>query len=331
MYARLSRGRLGAYHPAAADKSEGAGSSISLALENVRPFGPPHLRCIVTAPFWLKLVEACAFVLAGVPRTPHHRHIMLFGSNEGPKSDNDGVFHNLILTDLVEVVPDIDNPSAMQLHELTQRNIAALRNGGAQGPLYGYSGFDDRGSFKPYTDLVEQSKKTAGLTIWGSPHWSHADDTTTQAWKDSNAFKTNAWESMSWLSNRGFVLMSFGEQFKPEFWHPKYNREHKKGTADTRVKRHLIVAEGFFREYKPLSSGPEFHYVGSGTGAVMVAMLVPGRFKHCVAWANDDQIDVGLTLARVVKALNASECAIELGGQSFCLSYEMVLALKEHK
>ena len=104
-------------------------------------------------------------------------------------------------------------------------------------------------------------------------------------------------------------------------------RKQNKFFVDTRVKRSLVVAEGFFREYRPLRSGMEFQYIRA-EGAVMVAMLVPGEFKYCVVW-KDDQVDVGLTMLNMMYNLKESEFAIELGGQSFGLAYEMVLALKE--
>ena len=254
---------------------------------------------------------------------------MLPGSSRQEMHDN-VVFQKLVLTDLAEVIPNVQSEAEIRLQQVPLRNVHALRQGGAQGPLFGYSGFEDEDdkTYMLYTELGKQINKTAGLTIWGSPHWSTAPDGSTESFRDSNAFKTNAFESMSWNSNTGFILMTFGEEFKPEFWHPKYNARIKAGVQDTRVKRSLLVTEGFFREYKPLRSGTEFHYVKGGEGAVMVAMLVPGRFKHCVAW-KDDLVDVGLTMLNIMCCLTESEYAIELGGQSFGMAYEMVLALKE--
>eukprot|EP00959_Pyramimonas_sp_CCMP1952_P380541 7972566-Pyramimonas_sp.AAC.1 len=57
----------------------------------------------------------------------------------------------------------------------------------------------------------------------------------------------------------------------------------------------------------------------------MVAMLVPSRFRSCVAWMGD-AIDVGLTMLNVISNLEESEIAIELGGQTFAMSKEIVLA-----
>eukprot|EP00959_Pyramimonas_sp_CCMP1952_P255136 5329090-Pyramimonas_sp.AAC.1 len=117
--------------------------------------------------------------------------------------------------------------------------------------------------------------------MWGSPHWSDSPDGTTQHFRDSNTFKTNAFESMSWLSGSAFIIETFPSRYGPEFWHPAYN---KKGVADTRAKRSLLVTEGFFREYRPLGSGAEFRFLQDESEATMVAMLVPQRFSQCVIW-----------------------------------------------
>eukprot|EP00959_Pyramimonas_sp_CCMP1952_P458666 9476990-Pyramimonas_sp.AAC.1 len=60
----------------------------------------------------------------------------------------------------------------------------------------------------------------------------------------------------------------------------------------------------------------------------MVAMLVPQRFR-CALTYRDHQIDVGKTMLRVMELFQENEFAIELGGQTYSLSYEINLARQE--
>ena len=63
-----------------------------------------------------------------------------------------------------------------------------------------------------------------------------------------------------------------------------------------------------------------------------VALLVPGRYRSLVAYRPDNvTIDLGVTLFRTLRAIQdtTDEWAIELGGQSFSLGFEVHLAKME--
>ena len=76
-----------------------------------------------------------------------------------------------------------------------------------------------------------------------------------------------------------------------------------------------------------MGPGPERRQLSEGK-PTYVAMLVPGRFLHCVCYAGE-KIDLGKTLVAVLNSLRPSERAVELGGQTFNLSYEIHLAKVE--
>ena len=80
-----------------------------------------------------------------------------------------------------------------------------------------------------------------GLVFWGSPHWGGTTkDETTQGFSDSAQFKTNAWESMSWLAGSACIMMTFHACYKVEFWNPNYSKAGSE--ADTRAKRQLVIS-----------------------------------------------------------------------------------------
>eukprot|EP00959_Pyramimonas_sp_CCMP1952_P173068 3616763-Pyramimonas_sp.AAC.1 len=91
----------------------------------------------------------------------------------------------------------------------------------------------------------------------------------------SGEFKTNAFESMSWLTGQALTMLTFAKSYKVEFWNPCY--PDRKGKTDTRDPRMLVCMPAHFREYVPLASGTEYHVMTSAEN-VMVAMLVPTRF-----------------------------------------------------
>ena len=99
--------------------------------------------------------------------------------------------------------------------------------------------------------------------------------------------------------------------------------------VDTRESRHLVVCEAYFRQYTPLSSGDQFHELHSSQ-RVMVAMLVPARYRDLVTYTPDNKCDVGLTMWKVVQHLG-DEYAVELGGQAFTLAYEIHLARQQEE
>ena len=60
---------------------------------------------------------------------------------------------------------------------------------------------------------------------------------------------------------------------------------------------------------------------------VMIAILVPARFKDLITSHDGVKIDVGTTMLKIYRQLGLQdEYAIELGGQTFSLSMELHLA-----
>ena len=223
-------------------------------------------------------------------------------------------YNQIILTDLHAPVSD---QSEDQLAEEIRRNTTVLRAGGASGPFYGISGFQSQDN----KEFPEVTPNAISLVYWGSPHWSHEHDNATKQFKDSGAFKTNSMESMAWLAKNAFVLETFNSCYKVEFYQPRYKKNASNGFTS---RRSLIVAEGFFRQYKPCTSGVQLHVIAPEDD-IMVAMLVPARFAQCVQW-RDGQCDVGATMLSVIKTMGLSEKAVELGGHTFSLIYEIHLA-----
>eukprot|EP00959_Pyramimonas_sp_CCMP1952_P114718 2398226-Pyramimonas_sp.AAC.1 len=78
------------------------------------------------------------------------------------------------------------------------------------------------------------------------------------------------------------VCMTFLECYKTEFYHPKWNTNYGKD-VDTRCERALIVCEGYFRTYRPMTPGTELHEIDQCRNCgILIAMLVPERFMECV-------------------------------------------------
>ena len=242
-----------------------------------------------------------------------------------------GPYSHLILTDLEQQpVPDRgehNDPDAVRLHWDTITNVHVLCAVGAKGPIYGISGFDDRRS--PFTPFMKmEGGLDFGLVFWGSPHWGTVRDRTTEAWKTSSEFKNNAFESMSWGAPRAMIAMTFNADYQVEMWSPLYRRDASK--PDTRELRALLVAPMYSRRYAPLASGPHYKHIRT-EGETMVALLVPGRFRKFVTYRDDDvHIDIGKTLLRTLQFIQQTDqVAIELGGQSFSLGFELHLAKQE--
>ena len=77
-------------------------------------------------------------------------------------------------------------------------------------------------------------------------------------------------------------------------------------------------------------SGGQRHPISRLREPTFVAMLVPTRFRECLHY-KDDKIDVGNTFLAVLGKLSPLERAIEVGGQTFSLSYEVHLAKIEQE
>ena len=232
----------------------------------------------------------------------------------------------LILTDLEDHAEDANNENSVALHKEKNKHVAILKNGGAQGPTYDISGFQSA-SNSQFTDYAKMTIYDIGMVYWGSPHWSDNADHDTRGIQTSDDFKTNAWESMRWLSKNSFNCITFGEKYKVEFYAPQWKEKGEKEVLPRG--RRLIVGEGYFREYEPLGSGGERETISEGL-PTYVAMLVPARFWGCLHY-KDEKIDFGQTCWAVLNKLAPMERAIELGGQTFSLSYEIHLAKLEQE
>ena len=241
-------------------------------------------------------------------------------------------YEKLILSDLEEQPrPDDTADDTHPTVKLFQDKIihtCDLCGEGAKGPFYEISGFSSN-KFISYDRIVfNNTVLQYGLVFWGSPHWGEiASDSSWKKWRDSAQFKTNSMESMSWLSPNALCLMTFSEHYKVEFWTPLFNNTDK---PDNRIERKLEICQAFFRRYHPLASGSELHKIHTRR-RVMVAMLVPDRFRHCVTFHNNNSciVDVGATMLKTLEALGVDEWALELGGQTYSLSYEIHLARME--
>eukprot|EP00959_Pyramimonas_sp_CCMP1952_P152108 3182378-Pyramimonas_sp.AAC.2 len=267
-------------------------------------------------------------------------------------------YQRLILTDLeqqpaptsrlgqarVDEAGELDPPvpwteQAQKMYDVTNQNVKLLRGSGATGPFFNVSGFHSNkggNKFLPFDEFAKAWQYKLGLVFWGSPHWGETkNDEMTQRWRDSAQFKTNAWESMSWLAGSACIMMTFHECYKVEFWSPNYHQGYSKGGPDTREKRQLVVAPAYFRNYTPIGSGNEYSEMHSKL-QVMIALLVPARFKDLITYYDGIHVDVGMTMLRIYRQLHSrDEYALELGGQTFALSMELHLAreaqLASHK
>ena len=237
-------------------------------------------------------------------------------------------YKRLILTDLEE--HKYLFPEHSKLQQLTRSNTKTLCDSGAAGPFSGISGFavGPESQFKSFDEFAKKMGKELGLVCWGSPHWGETADQNTRGFKDSAQFKTNAWESMAWLAGSACVLMTFHECYKVEFWGPTYTKPKE---TDTRAVRELRVMPGYFRQYSPLMSGPVYNRVCDlADKRVMVALLIPKECQDLVTKHSDGRCDVGMTMLKIYQQMEHSgKCAMELGGQSYCLSMEIHLAYEE--
>ena len=235
-------------------------------------------------------------------------------------------YSKLILTDLEGHTEDPNNEKSAALHREIDNHVAILKHGGAQGPYHGISGLPSTAAFKDYSQIGEFE---IGLAYWGSPHWSDNADHDTLGMPTSDVFKTNAWESMRWISRNSLNCITFGEKYKVEFWPPQWK---EKGEKESLPKgRQLIVDEGYFRAYEPMASGGALEPLQHAGQPTYVAMLVPQRFRECLCYTGDQTIDFGRTCLAVLNKLAPMERAVELGGQTYSLSFEIHLAKLEQE
>ena len=245
-------------------------------------------------------------------------------------------YSQIILTDLEAPAQDTHNEKSVELFEEVKTNLATLQSGGAQGPHYGISGFRLQ-SAQPYVDYASMAEGLGfkvGVAYWGSPDWSHNcipryfDHDPIPHTTASDDFKTCAWESMRWLSRDCFNCITFSPKDKVEFYPPQWKRQDC--GEDFPTGRQLIVGEGYFREYVPLMSGGLRQPVSWKREPTFVAMLVPTRFRECLHYTQE-RLDFGKTCLAVLNKLAPREVAIELGGQTFSLTFEIHLAKMEQE
>ena len=243
-------------------------------------------------------------------------------------------YSQIILTDLEAPAQDANNERSVELFDEIQRNLTTLQLGGAHGPHYGISGFRVPSERMDYAAVAERLGFKVGMAYWGSPDWSrnrmprYFDHDTIPHTTTSDVFKTNAWESMRWLSRDCFNCITFSPKDKVEFYPPQWKRQDE--GEDFPTGRQLIVGEGYFRQYVPLMSGGLRHPVSWKREPTFVAMLVPTRFRECLHYT-EERLDFGKTCLAVLNKLAPAEVAIELGGQTFSLTFEIHLAKMEQE
>ena len=241
-------------------------------------------------------------------------------------------YKSLVLTDIEyqgRPAPEeiVEDPNKLRLYEEFNLHTKVLCDGGAAGPFSRISGFDSNGlEFTPFHKM--QQNMAIGLCYWGSPHWGslHVEECT-KGWKDSNQFKTNAFESMSWLAGQAIVAMVYPCCYRVELWSPNFRLKPKE--PETRIARQLIVDRAYARQYVPLASGDSYAPMAKGDGGINVALLVPHKYLSLVTY-RENSVDIGMTFYKALRACQQEQqLAIELGGQTFSLSYEIHLAKME--
>ena len=90
----------------------------------------------------------------------------------------------------------------------------------------------------------------------------------------------------------------------------------------------LIVEPVYARQYKPEASGGREGYVRYHE-ATMAALLVPCELRSCLHYTACGRLDLGRTLLNVLRALGPDQSACEVGGHTFGISMEMLLAAEE--
>ena len=126
---------------------------------------------------------------------------------------------------------------------------------------------------------------------------------------------------MAWLAPDAAVMMTFSSACKLEFYHPLWKKPQILFGS-----RQLIVAEAHSRKYYPVASGAMLQPVRPNT-SFMVAMLIPARLRTSVVYVDSItvcKIDIGATLSNIIEALLPQEKPIELCGQTFPLSCEIL-------
>ena len=240
------------------------------------------------------------------------------------------LLNKLYFTDLINASVDATPAGDDDEHDDLNRqlvyrvtvNSQRLQAAGATGPVYGVSGFetspeDERKGFRQFPKLLHSGLEF-GLVYWGSPHFADYDTDKCHGGsfkEDPSQFKTNCFESIAWLAPRAFVMITFDAKYKLEFWHPLYKKSDG---------RDLIVTKAYTRGYRPTASGRHFARLGGHT--TMVAMLVPYNMRGLVTYKDDVGCDIGITLFNIIKHLGCNQRAIELGGQDFGLSREIMIA-----
>ena len=240
----------------------------------------------------------------------------------------------LYLTDLsdrldkgpIQPDPTSNDDDADTIEKEARSNIKRLQSEGANGPYFRISGFptSDSEPFKEFTTLLNGPPVRFSLVYWGSPHWADSDAEQNHGCSHrttNDEFKTNAFESMAWLAPDAAVMMTFSSAYKLEFYHPLWKKPQILFGS-----RQLIVAEAHSRKYHPVASGAMLQPVRPNT-SLMVAMLIPARLRTRVVYVDSitvSKVDIGATLSNIVEALLPQEKAIELGGQTFSLSCEIL-------
>ena len=250
----------------------------------------------------------------------------------GIKAMGPGKFSNWWVTDIASATPDVDPAAAAALQSSLTWLAANGARIGAYAPITGVSGFVAKGG----NDKIVNPKQIipAGATlsclIWGAPHGCPSDHRPSSAHAPKAAtnevFKTNAWESISWLCN-GLVIMTFPSRYKPEFW-PRGCGDggHGSRAGDGRF---LISMPVRFHRHRSQHTGVALPLIGDNSNEIeMVVLCVPpGKcfdlvYKHTVGGS----LNFGEFALEFYESLSPHEHVVELGCSTATLSLEVVIA-----
>ena len=236
------------------------------------------------------------------------------------------------ITDIASATSDVDPAAATALQSSLTWLAAHGAQVGACAPITGVSGFVVKGG----NDKISNPKQiipegeTLSCLIWGAPHGCPSDHRRSSAHAPraatNHAFKTNAWESISWLCD-GLVIMTFPSRYMPDLW-PRGCGDGGHGSR-AGDRRFLISMPVRFRRHRSQVTGVACPLIGDNSDEIeMVVMCVPpGKcfdlvHKHTVGC----HLNFGEFVLEFYESLSSDEHVVELGCSTATLSLEVVLA-----
>jgi hypothetical protein len=171
-------------------------------------------------------------------------------------------------------------------------------------------------------DIVGGEDKL-GMLLWGSPHpcLSSNVEPENETWVGTlyhnHTPKTEAFEMMAWLAPLSIIVMTFSNMYRCEFYQPQWSPES--------TERHLIVASAYMKVYTPMRSSSVKIDRVSDNAAIMVAMLVPYQYVHCVIYTKDGKLAFADTMRMFLRAIKKdNKRAVALGAYIANLEAELI-------